>query len=134
MQIDIKEEAKSDLKKKMINRWAKKRALLNKKPKFKIVTHNDITIDAIFHKVTEIEIYKNVTSKRDDDYEKSKFKCDKCMAGFDNDELFLLHNRKWHREVSCMIIFGWKRNVYILESCVFSYKRSGTHIFAHFFS
>nr|XP_049695961.1 uncharacterized protein LOC126054403 [Helicoverpa armigera] len=83
------------------NRWAKKRALQNKKPKFKIITEYS---KDYFRKIEidnrELPLF--MQSERDSEYFKSKrFKCEKCVLVFSSDKFLEKHDNKYHNKV-CM--------------------------------
>ncbi|XP_047040029.1 GDNF-inducible zinc finger protein 1-like isoform X1 [Helicoverpa zea] len=78
------------------NRWAKKRALQNKKPKFKIITEYS---KDYFRKIEldnkELPLF--MQSERDSEYFKSKrYKCEKCVLVFSSEKFLQKHDNKYH--------------------------------------
>ncbi|CAH0602508.1 unnamed protein product [Chrysodeixis includens] len=93
---EVKE--KTEPKKPKTNRWAIKRALQNKKPKFKILTK--YTKDSFQNiQIDETEIKAFIKSEREREYYKSKrFKCETCVIVFYNEDLMKQHSEKFHDE------------------------------------
>ncbi|XP_052748259.1 zinc finger protein ZFP2-like isoform X2 [Galleria mellonella] len=83
-----------DKKSKSNNKWAKKRALQNKKPKFKMADR-----DKAFTKVhvSSEELREHVEREKvRENYKSVRFKCDSCMIGFDKEIQFNKHKMKHH--------------------------------------
>ncbi|CAB3246547.1 unnamed protein product [Arctia plantaginis] len=82
------------------NRWATKRALLNKKPKFKIVTDCKKTgFYKIDVKSKDLSLY--LEKQRESEYFKSRrHKCTKCVLTFDDDKALARHNENHHFKVA----------------------------------
>uniref|UniRef100_A0A2H1W4L2 SFRICE_013583 n=1 Tax=Spodoptera frugiperda TaxID=7108 RepID=A0A2H1W4L2_SPOFR len=81
------------------NRWAKKRALQNKKPKFKIIIKDKNCFRRV--QIDDADVRKCMESERDSEYFKSKkYKCDNCVLVFENEEVLLKHNGMFHDKVT----------------------------------
>ncbi|KAL0858407.1 hypothetical protein ABMA27_012287 [Loxostege sticticalis] len=84
------------------NKWAEKRALLNKQPKFKIVTNKDLVIEKYFRRVhIDVDTVRNFMERKRDkeEFRKSSFKCERCVVVFKSDRLLIKHNNKYHEEI-----------------------------------
>ncbi|CAH1642755.1 unnamed protein product [Spodoptera littoralis] len=81
------------------NRWAKKRALQNKKPKFKIIMKDKNCFRR--EQIDDVDVRKCMESERDSEYFKSKrYKCDNCVVVFENEDILKNHNEMFHEKVT----------------------------------
>ncbi|CAH0698257.1 unnamed protein product [Spodoptera exigua] len=95
LKVEIVVENTEPQKKPKSNRWAKKRALQNKKPKFKIITEDKNCFRRV--QIDDVEVRKCIKSERDSEYFKSKrFKCGNCVLVFENEDGVTKHNDVFH--------------------------------------
>ncbi|KAJ8706561.1 hypothetical protein PYW07_012639 [Mythimna separata] len=107
------------------NRWATKRALQNKKPKFKIFT--ECTKECFKRVQIDVEELQTIMkSERDSVYFMSKkFKCQKCVLTFTSREVLEKHEQKFHS----------KSTKYICDICtssIASKRLLSQHIKGHY--
>ena len=89
----------SEKKKTKNNRWAKKRASQNKKPKFKIITEFS---KECFKRVQicDEELKILLKNEKESVYFKSKkFRCEKCVLTFTSQDILGRHESKFHSKV-----------------------------------
>lgn len=87
------------------NKWAMKRALKNKKPKFKIVAVNEFD-DTLIRRVQidDNQLQNFITRERDSDrFKASRYKCVSCVKAFKSECLLAKHNNLWHCKVRIML-------------------------------
>ncbi|XP_050360019.1 uncharacterized protein LOC126779895 isoform X2 [Nymphalis io] len=78
------------------NKWAKRRVMLNREPKFKKVQDHDV-----FEKVSfNIRILQDVIQecRNNESYKSNEFKCLSCVRRFDNRNALIEHNYQNHDE------------------------------------
>ncbi|XP_059047568.1 gastrula zinc finger protein XlCGF26.1-like [Achroia grisella] len=87
---DELEKNVTDKKSKSNNKWAKKRALQNKKPKFKIIESDKAFIKV---QISPEDLREHIESERvRGSYKMNRFKCETCMMGFNKESQLKSHN------------------------------------------
>ncbi|XP_073966731.1 uncharacterized protein isoform X2 [Choristoneura fumiferana] len=79
------------------NKWAMKKALLNKKPKFKVI----LDYKDIFRKIkiSSEEIRLCLEKERDSEpYKTKKYKCESCVVGFKDENALARHSERYHSQ------------------------------------
>ncbi|XP_028035500.1 zinc finger and BTB domain-containing protein 17-like isoform X1 [Bombyx mandarina] len=124
--LDAEEiENKKQRMKKQSN-WARRRALLNKKPKYVIIKLQENTMfkKKRFNNVDELNSFLN-THRCSDLFKGKEFKCESCVYFFKNNRLLESHNKRYHN----------KRLSYICDICESNFPdklRLKMHIASHF--
>ncbi|KAM3955996.1 uncharacterized protein ACR2FA_010051 [Aphomia sociella] len=92
--LDIKGND-SGVKLKTNNKWAKKRAIQNKKPKFRLVK-SDEAFRTVQMSSEELRLYMEKERQRES-YKSMRYKCRSCVIGFKKETQLTKHNFKNHR-------------------------------------
>ncbi|KAI5636827.1 hypothetical protein NE865_10418 [Phthorimaea operculella] len=123
--LDVKKEVKytkEETQSKKANRWAQKRAKQNKKPKFRIITNKDVEKIIRVERMDLQELHNYLQSKKfSESFKNMCYKCESCVKGFKDKNVYLQHCRKYHKET--------KRG-YTCDICSSTFK-SKRHLAAH---
>lgn len=101
VKIELSDDAEKNKKVKN-NKWAKKRALLNKKPKFKVILEYKDIFRKI--KVSSEELRLCLAKDRDSkQYKTKRYKCESCVIGFKDQNGLARHNERCHSQVNIFV-------------------------------
>ncbi|XP_047542880.1 zinc finger protein 655-like isoform X1 [Vanessa atalanta] len=108
------------------NKWAKRRVLVNREPKFRMIEHfNEMFKKASF----SIKILQEVLEERriQECYTGSEFRCSSCIQRFDNREALMEHNIQYHDKSVGMHVCD------ICRSRFADVQTLSSHLFSHYY-
>ncbi|XP_064076162.1 PR domain zinc finger protein 5-like isoform X2 [Vanessa tameamea] len=108
------------------NKWAKRRVLVNREPKFRMIED----FSEMFKKVSfSIKILQEVLEERrkQECYTNSEFRCSSCIQRFDNREALMEHNIQYHDKSVGMYVCD------ICRSRFADVQSLSSHLFSHYY-
>ncbi|XP_047542879.1 zinc finger protein 655-like isoform X2 [Vanessa atalanta] len=108
------------------NKWAKRRVLVNREPKFRMIED----FNEMFKKVSfSIKILQEVLEERrkQECYTNSEFRCSSCIQRFDNREALMEHNIQYHDKSVGMYVCD------ICRSRFTDVQTLSSHLFSHYY-